>query len=261
MGEASGTVNVKTKNGTRVLSRVSVCFYRNDHTLVGRTLTEEDGYYSYMGLQPGKYLVRLDSSQLTKIRMAASPEFKWFTVATSIEGDFVEGLDFTLQSIVKDSTESVLPKINPNAVPLAYRADSIINYASKVGKLARDVSGTNKQDWKKDSILPGVRYSKGVPTTDNPDLSSTLNLKRPSQITVVKGLHYAIQVGAYIIEGNAIAVKQKVKAITGLSVNIVSVDGLYKIWIEGFKGRRQAERFVKKLSKMGFQSYVMMVYR
>jgi hypothetical protein len=307
MGEASGTVNVKTKNGSRGLGGVYVYFFRNDQTMVARILTEGDGYFSYMGLQPGKYIARLDSSQLKEIRMKGALEFKSFTVAQSKEGDVAEGLDFTLLSTVKDNTENVLIREVSDTVISAIKTVNIISDSLNGINHAIEIAGIEKLDRRNDSILPGVRYSKGVPSksklipSDNSvlpgvryskgvpsknkpiqkkdstqsgkptskgvptivkqDLSSNLKLKRVSQITVIKGLQYAIQVGAYVVEKNAISVQQKIKAITDLSVNIVSVDGLYKIWIEGFTGKRQAGRFVKQLSNIGLQSYVMMVYR
>ncbi|MDP4292581.1 MAG: hypothetical protein Q8908_15990, partial [Bacteroidota bacterium] len=117
MAEAAGTVNLKSKSGTRGLGRVYIDFYRNGKTLVAKTLTESDGYFSYLGLAPGKYEARMDSSQLVKIKMTATPNYKAFTVKESKDGDYVEGLDFTLQSTVKDSTMEVKPAVEPKQVP------------------------------------------------------------------------------------------------------------------------------------------------
>ena len=307
VGEASGTVNVKSKNMARGLGGIYVYFYNDNQKLIGRTLTEVDGYYSYMGLQPGEYVARLDSSQLTKNQMTDANELKRFTVKSSNEGDVVDGLNFSLQSMVKDTTASVMIKEVSDTVSLSDNAstnlNNILNGENQIGgisgikkpnrkndsipfgvsysqgalsrikqilkndsipfgvRYSQDALSKIKQFQRKDSVLSGVRYSKGNPTTNKPNLSNITILKPVPQIAEVKGLHYAIQVGAYTIEGNAVSVQQKMKYITGLPVNVVSVDGLYKIWIEGFTGSRQAERFVKRLSKMGYQSYVMMVYR
>lgn len=92
MGEASGTV-YKGSNGQ---GRILVCFYRNDTTLVGRTLTETDGYYSYLGLKPGKYTVRIDPGQLKRINMLSSPAQIPANFANSIDGDMIDDLDFLL---------------------------------------------------------------------------------------------------------------------------------------------------------------------
>jgi hypothetical protein len=135
MAEAAGTVNLHSKDGSRGLGRVYVNFYRNGKTLAGQVLTESDGYFSFMGLPPGKYIARIDSSQLTKIKMVATPQYKEFKVKESKDGDFIEGIDFTLQSTVKDSTESITPKVEPKILPKEdKKTEKIINYSSTVSK-------------------------------------------------------------------------------------------------------------------------------
>jgi hypothetical protein len=220
MAEAAGTVNVKTKDGTRGLSRVYVNFYRNGKTLVGRTLTESDGYFSYMGLQPGKYLAMMDSSQLTKIKMVSTPQFKEFKVKESKDGDFIEGLDFTLQSTVNDSTERLTPKEEPKNLPKEVKADEkIINYASTVSKKADTISGslnkpesvnkataeknppfvvkqvpiTVKQVTKTKSNISDVKDSKSIPATSklekgNPVVANTISKSVPVSKTADSSL-------------------------------------------------------------------------
>jgi hypothetical protein len=135
MAEADGTVNLKSKSGSRGLGRVYVNFYRNGKTLAGQVLTEGDGYFSYMGLSPGKYVARIDSSQLTKIKMVATPKYKEFKVKESKDGDLIEGLDFTLESTVRDSTGSITPKVEPKILPRVDKTtEKIIDYTSAVLK-------------------------------------------------------------------------------------------------------------------------------
>jgi cell division protein FtsN len=68
-------------------------------------LTEEGGYFSYFGLAPGSYYVRIDTTQLRKLNMISTPDSLAFSIMANIEGDYVEGLDFTLNKIFlhKDS--------------------------------------------------------------------------------------------------------------------------------------------------------------
>jgi len=258
MAEASGTINLKTKNGTRGLGRVYVSFYRNDHTLAGKTLTEGDGYFSYMGLQPGEYVARLDSSQLTKIRMAAFPEYKGFTVKESKDGDFVEGIDFTLQSNAKDTTEFILPKVDSSKI-------KIINYASTGGKEGI-VPGVNKPKLRIENTLPGVRYSQGFPGTEKPDGKNTgkqgdLKLIGKGNATIIRATdRYAqssdaelqrcsIQFGEYKSEMDAVADQRTITTTTGFPVIIVLEGDVYKLWIEGFNSRREARAFLASVGK------------
>jgi hypothetical protein len=51
VGEATGTVYLHGKNGNSGLGRMIVNIYSGD-SVVARTITEADGYYSYIGLPP-----------------------------------------------------------------------------------------------------------------------------------------------------------------------------------------------------------------
>ena len=98
MGEASGTVFLKSASGLKNQGRIGVCFYRADSSLAGCTTTDADGYFSYMGLAPGSYTVRPDRKQLTNLRMTAFPEQAAITILPSRDGMLLENLDFTIQS-------------------------------------------------------------------------------------------------------------------------------------------------------------------
>ncbi len=103
-GEASGTVMIEKNGATTGLGRMIVNFYNKNQKLAGRTLTEEDGYFSYFGLASGAYNVRIDSGQLRKLDMLSSPDSLNFKIAANIEGDFVDGLDFTIKMKYPDTT-------------------------------------------------------------------------------------------------------------------------------------------------------------
>jgi len=104
-GEATGTVMLEEGGSKSGLSRIIVNFYNSTNVISARSLTEEDGYFSYFGLAPGSYYARVDTSQLRKLKMTSSPDSVPFSIMTNMEGDYVEGLDFTLKKIFipKDS--------------------------------------------------------------------------------------------------------------------------------------------------------------
>jgi cell division protein FtsN len=97
VGEAAGIIKIEHNAVVRGLARIIVNFYDKDQRKVGRTLTEDDGFYSYLGLNPGNYYVRIDSSQLRKLGMLSTPDSINFNIAANLDGDYVDGLDFIVK--------------------------------------------------------------------------------------------------------------------------------------------------------------------
>ena len=111
LGEASGTVYLGGSGGQKGQGRIIVNFYRSDSSLAARTLSEADGYFSYLGLAPGEYVAGIDTAQLNKVNMIVSPSSVPFTITAGLDGDVVDGLDFVLRSkqvpIIKDMVVKV----------------------------------------------------------------------------------------------------------------------------------------------------------
>jgi len=110
VGEASGTVTFEKDKSVSGISRVIVNFISEKQKQTGSILTEQDGYFSYLGLAPGSYTVRIDSAQLRKLGMIAYPDSISFKVTANLDGDYIDGLDFTLRTKPGDSAavESVI---------------------------------------------------------------------------------------------------------------------------------------------------------
>jgi hypothetical protein len=96
MGEVSGMVYVKEDSVKKGLGRMVVLFLRPDSSFVAKTLTEQDGYFSFLGIPPGEYLARIEIDQLKSLNMIVAPATVPFEIKQSIEGDQAAGLEFTL---------------------------------------------------------------------------------------------------------------------------------------------------------------------
>ncbi|MBP1666898.1 MAG: Sporulation Domain-Containing Protein, partial [Bacteroidetes bacterium] len=107
-GEANGNVELDQNGVRNGIGRIIVSFFTSTGNLAGKVLTEEDGYFSFFGLSPGGYFVRIDSSQLRKLSMEADPDSLWFDVAGGTDGDIIDGLDFILRKKVQDSIQIVI---------------------------------------------------------------------------------------------------------------------------------------------------------
>ena len=95
-GEVSGTVYLNGSKGKKGLGRIIVNFYNSNSAFAGRTITEADGYFSFMGLAPGIYTASVDNSQLQKLKMKSLSTLS-FTILPNKDGDVADGLQFVLQ--------------------------------------------------------------------------------------------------------------------------------------------------------------------
>lgn len=99
VGEVIGMVYFCKKDEKKGLGRLIIHIYDEKGNKVAETLSESDGYYSYLGLKPGKYLVRPDDEQLQKLKFQSAPVKYEIGFKITEEGEIVDGLDFNIRSI------------------------------------------------------------------------------------------------------------------------------------------------------------------
>lgn len=99
VGEASGHVLLKEENENKGMGRIKVNFYRPDRSLVATTMTESDGFFSYIGLPPGTYTAQIDPTQLRTLGLASTPASIPVHIGVSNEGAVVDNLRFILERI------------------------------------------------------------------------------------------------------------------------------------------------------------------
>ena len=175
VGEVSGTV-VKEKGDTQEgLGRIVVNIFNPKSLLSGKTLSEPDGYFSYLGLAPGDYEVKIDTAQLRKLHLLATPEKQSITIKKSRDGDIVEVIDFTLKSTLPaaiDTTRVVVNKISeptqepvqkPNTTPRQETANQ--NIPGKTDQIFLQVGAfRNKNNAREmaNTLSAKVHYPVGV---------------------------------------------------------------------------------------------------
>lgn len=232
MGEATGTVY----SGERGLGRILVGVYGTDGNRTARVLTESDGYYSYLGLKPGKYIVRVDAEQLKKINMVSEPELIPITISHSFDGDIVEGLDFRL-STAKVAEPDTLNMLSPAERKLAETVESpaIIKIAPSVKPLLTD------------SVKENIA-----------------EIEAPKQFVIKSSIiDYegdVLQIGAFRDKSKAFAARKKLEDLTGKPTIIVYENGYHKVRISGYANRNLARQFATTLAQIGFPvSYIPIV--
>jgi len=230
-GEATGTVTLE-KNGIRKgQSRIIVNFLGSDDMVIGRALTEDDGYYSYFGLTPGSYRVAVDTAQLRRLDMTSEPEALSFSIKTAVEGDYIEGLDFTLRPNV----------IVTDTIPAA---DTAIVARPDTAVAARPDTAI--------AARPDTAVAPPTPAmTIQTDTSYLVIHEVTRELVTITEDYYAVQFGAFRTKRYAEMMKQKVEAALDKNVELFEEDGFWKVRITGFDDRDDLERYIPVIHGQG----------
>lgn len=97
MGEAAGYVYLRKGQEQEGVGRIIINIFDKAGRLVAKTLSEQDGYFSYLGLAPGEYKMMPDEEQLAKLKMASSAA-KTITIMQSQDGDIVDNIEFLINA-------------------------------------------------------------------------------------------------------------------------------------------------------------------
>ncbi|MDB5190564.1 MAG: Sporulation Domain-Containing Protein [Segetibacter sp.] len=97
VGEVSGTVFVKNAEDQVGQGRILVNIFNSRGNIIARTVTESDGFFTYIGLAPGRYTAKIDPKQLATLKMISSGDII-FTLKKDINGGIADGLKILLSS-------------------------------------------------------------------------------------------------------------------------------------------------------------------
>ena len=96
LGEVSGNVYSYAANERHGVGGIQVLIYDQKSVQVAKVTTEEDGFYSYLGLKPGKYTARIEDAELRRAGMENGAAPAHFMIKSSKEGDLAGHQDFLL---------------------------------------------------------------------------------------------------------------------------------------------------------------------
>ncbi|NOR74826.1 MAG: hypothetical protein GQ525_06675, partial [Draconibacterium sp.] len=185
VGEVSGMVYLNNNNNTvNGLGRITVQIVDKQDKKVAKTLSERDGYFSYLGLKPGNYTVRIDEKQLKKLEYQSVPLSHNLVIKELIDGDIVDGLDFTLQP--KETTSSVLHSekriLNANKKPNSEEQLQSIKILNKT-EVKEEIESSSIQKSKLDGKSL-VNDSLNVKAVSWQKPTSNLNTRNENKVTV-----------------------------------------------------------------------------
>ncbi len=214
VGEATGSVMIEKDGRKTGLSRIIMNFYDTGGDIIGRALTEEDGYFSYFGLTPGDYRVGVDTSQLRKLNMTVEPDYRSFSIRKNTEGDYVDRLDFTIRKIITA----------PDTITPVARVTATTDTAAVTAPEDRIVAS---------------------------DTSYLVVHEITRELVTITEDYFAVQFGAFKNRIYAEAMKSKVEAALDKNVELFEEDGFWKVRITGFDDRDDLEKYVPVIHAQG----------
>jgi cell division protein FtsN len=205
-GEVSGMVYMKRDSLVNGIGRILLNIYKKNGAKIAQTLSESDGYFSYLGLEPGEFIARVDSVQLSRLSFIVNPLQIFFTINATKEGDIVDGLDFTIEMNPADTT--VFTPVTPY---------------SPIEPIRQVTLGTPEK--------PLIRK----------DTTYIITHEVIQEVVTTTEESYAIQLGAFKRYTNAKPLCNKIKKLLGNDVRIVFDEGFFKVRVTGLKDQKEID--------------------
>jgi cell division protein FtsN len=206
MGEAEGTISSYKDGEVAGKGRIVVDFYTLNGRFSGKAISEDDGYFSYFGLAPGKYTVRIDTAQLRKSGLISEPESRPIIIRGGFDGDIVEGLDFIL---MKEKTDI--------SAIISATADSVKNTDNNDNnEIAGNPAPEEKSVVRKDTTYMVIHQVT-------------------QELVTITEDSYALQLGAFKMKANAETFRKQLQNLLGKKAEIVIEGDFFKVRITGLK--------------------------
>lgn len=233
VGEVTGTVRLKTDSTLSGTTRILIDFYNKKGVRVAQSMTESDGYFDYLGLEPGEYTARIDSLQLSRLNYRSTPYEIPIKIKSSVDGDIIDGINLTLElnsATINPDTSGVKKSVKSN-----YSVSEKIVYPSKDS----------------DRIDTVRLITSNEPTVQLP-VSDTIISK---ETLTKKESHFYVQAGAFRSSEKADKMIKELSGIIEYPTGIVVEEGFYKVRIGYFKTRDEAELCKQLLKKKEIISF------
>lgn len=228
VGEVNGWIylNDNELNGAgRIMLEI---LNAKDSVKVGETMSDPDGYFSYVGLRAGDYLLRMNPDQLRRLGYHPDSVLRKFRIITKEEGDIVEGEDFILSHIVDNQ--------------IIYKNDSQSDTHVMKQVYPADIKAGDNHDTRFDTLAKPFTNQMVYINTDS--LSGK---------TDAPGLF--LQVGAFRNKALAERLLEKLSSLKAQKVEIIREDGFHKVRISGFVDKEDIGRMVPEFRNAGVDDF------
>jgi len=97
MGEIELLVFISKNNKQTPGSRIIIQIFDEQNILIKKGLSDQEGYFTFLGLPPGTYKIVLDQDQLLHLSLESEQPFYEFTINPKKEGDFIDNISIILK--------------------------------------------------------------------------------------------------------------------------------------------------------------------
>lgn len=129
-GEIDGTVNRLVNGEVRPAAGISVFLRREDGKIVSQQKAAYDGFYLFDRILPGKYILELDSNEIS---LLGYEEVEPFEIEVTSENNMIFGMDYLLKS-VEEMRLAELRKIEEGQTKYSVEDVNIESEAKEAGK-------------------------------------------------------------------------------------------------------------------------------
>ncbi|PKP45449.1 MAG: hypothetical protein CVT94_17990 [Bacteroidetes bacterium HGW-Bacteroidetes-11] len=262
MGEANGMVYLKEGKHQKGQGRIFVNFMDSTGAIVHRTLSEQDGFYNYLGFAPGRYSAVIDSTQLSRLNMIADPPRIDFEIIAYEFGDIVDDLTFILISTLPQPeilpAEEAKPVSAPEKPlsPEEKTAEPEIQQTKPPKSETPEIKPAEKpvQTDLRDND-PVKQLNKAMQERDTPGFEVRTELAADTEIIEgninLSAGRFLVQAGAFGNPENARAFKNKLCPDYNYLCGIVKEGGLYKLRFGYFATAEEAVQCAEAISRSG----------
>ncbi len=264
MGEVNGMVYIMEGRQLYGQGRIIVWIFKADGTPVKKLLTETDGYFTFLGLAPGKYYATPDAVQMSKLGWSYQPEKIEFTIRPSEWGDIVDGLEFTIDKTGNDRVQNTTDAAPSEAGVAPSKPEPEKKEAVPEKRPEKEPvpeNQTKKQPSRAKQDTPVVLQPKDAGTEKTAD---TLKTQTPQVTGEVKtGKAFNPQAGRYFVQlascptvSIAGRIFRNAEGKISCPAGIVQVDDAYKIRLGYFETRVAAQSCYEELKAKGFDAFI-----
>jgi hypothetical protein len=154
------------------MGSIKVNFYDENHNLLHSTLSEQDGFFSYMGLKPGNYSILPDTIQLKKLGYGFTVNRIQVYIEPSLEGTYFDSFEISLMVLEKSENPNTDSQKDENTEKMDKNLDKYLPGLSDIKVTLPACGDTLFQIQNSDTELTDILAVSEKPAGHLPEIES-----------------------------------------------------------------------------------------